>query len=136
MEKHVDNPTLASNSGNKPRLDNLQIALKDFEISMGIGIYDSEQGIKQRVILNLDIDLAHKDLWDGEFTHSLCYNNLSKEIASLAQSRHFGLLEDFAEQIALICFEHNIVEKVSVQLDKPDALNDVAIPCVRMAFSR
>lgn len=99
------------------------ILIKDLTLSMSIGVFDHEKTAKQRVIVDVEMLIEAGGYDDNDLGSTVCYDTITKKIIALSQSRHYNLVETFAEEIAALCLENKRVQKVAVMAEKPDIMD-------------
>ncbi len=102
-----------------------KIFINNLIIEMSVGIYEHEKANKQRVIINITLDVesnAGRTLTSIDDVVS--YENIVNKVKKLAAEKHYDLLEEFAEKIADICNSSDKVLKTIIRLEKPDIIND------------
>lgn len=108
---------------------NQSIMVQDLEITMFIGVEDVEKQNKQRVIVNIDleIDETSKPKSDN-INEVICYAGLVENVKSLATQKHYELVETFTHDIASMCLASGEqAQQVTVSVQKPDILDDVNV---------
>ncbi len=103
-----------------------KIFINDLVIEMFAGIYDHEKANKQRVIINITLEVesnAGKGLTSIDDVVS--YENIVNEVRRIATEKHYDLLEELAEKISSICTDNDKVTNANVRLEKPDIIDDV-----------
>lgn len=102
-----------------------QVFIRDLTLDMSIGIYDHEKAAKQRVIINVMIDVeSNLETPPESINDVVSYEKISKEIETLSESQHFNLAETFAENIATICLSQEKALSVQVKIEKPDIIEN------------
>ena len=102
-----------------------KVFINDLIIEMSAGIYSHEKIQKQRVIINITLDVesnSGKEL--ASIDDVVSYEDIINEVTKLAMQKHYELLEELAEKIALICTQKNKVNKAKISLEKPDIINN------------
>lgn len=102
------------------------VFIKDLVIEMSAGIYDHEKVNKQRVIINITLDVdcnANKLL--SSINDVVSYEDITNKISEAALAKHYDLLEELAERFASICLENKYVRQVHIRIEKPDIIEDV-----------
>lgn len=102
------------------------VFIKDLIIDMSAGIYDHEKASKQRVIINITLDVecnANKTL--SSIDDVVSYEDVTNEVRNIALAKHYDLLEELAELIASNCLTHKHVHKTHIRIEKPDIIADV-----------
>ena len=102
------------------------IFIKDLRLDMAIGITSVERAKPQPVIVNITLFCDLSKAAKSEDIHdTVNYFSVAKEIEALALSRHFDLLETFAEEVADLCLKHNGVGRVNVKAEKPNIMSNL-----------
>ena len=102
------------------------VFIKDLVIELSAGIYDHEKASKQRVIINITLDVtcnAGKKL--SSITDVVSYEDVTNEVRNIALAKHYDLLEELAELIALSCLAHKHMHQAHIRIEKPDIIEDV-----------
>lgn len=116
-----------------------KIHLKDFKLQVVIGVNPKEQDAPQLIILQLTLSCELPDtktnLEIGEplnklFEHRVDYDALYQAITTLVTKEKFLLLEDLAEAVVNYCLTLPNVIKVSLLVEKPNALLGNAVPVI------
>ena len=100
-----------------------RIYLQDLRVACIIGARPEERRRTQEIGIDLclHVDLeapGHSD----KLEDTVDYSQLSREIAAMAESSSFHLLERLAEEVAALALSHPKVQRVEVRLSKPHAL--------------
>jgi D-erythro-7,8-dihydroneopterin triphosphate epimerase len=100
-----------------------RILIKDLFLRTIIGINAEERTERQDVLINLSVetDTRRAGLSD-DIADAVNYRTLTKQIIELVESSRFLLVERLAEEIARLCLADLRVSKVSVTVEKPQAL--------------
>lgn len=108
-------------------VDNVRhVFVRDLVLPCDIGIHPHEQGVAQRVRVNLD--LAVQD--DGtsladKLENVVCYEDIVTRIRAITNDGHINLVETLAERIAQTCLQHPACHTVRVRVEKLDVFEDV-----------
>ena len=101
-----------------------KIHIEDIKLSCIIGINEDERINQQDVIINIkiyaDLNVACKS---DNIKDTIDYKKIKKSIVETVKSSSYFLIERLAEHIANICLNHELVQAVSVKVDKPGALS-------------
>lgn len=93
---------------------------------MSAGIYDVEKANKQRVMISAKIGVETNK---GRNLHSIAdivsYEDIINKIKTLADQRHYDLLEEFAEIVTDKVFEDKQIKTIELRIEKPDIFDDV-----------
>ena len=101
-----------------------KIFVNNLRVQAILGIYPLEREQSQEVVITLEIDTdcskaaASKDLAD-----SLDYATLAHAVAELTINGKYLLIETLIEDIARHCLRQPLVQGVSVQVEKPQAVS-------------
>ena len=105
-----------------------KIALQDFEVMASVGFHDFERTAKQRLIINVDIELDsalfpvtddREAVWDYDF--------IRLEILKMIETRHYDLQETLCRIIFDLIRTKPGVLKLTVRTAKPDVYSDVRL---------
>jgi len=104
-----------------------RIFLKDFNVSISMGVHDFEKEARQRIVINVDLYLDPDGrIKDDSIRETVDYDFLRTAILKLADSGHFHLQETFCERILDICLAKKGVVAARVSSEKPDVYADCA----------
>ncbi len=103
-----------------------RLFLRNYEVMMKIGAYESEKEGEQRVIFNVDLFVslnASTPLADklGEVVD---YNLMRNTIGQRVARGHVHLQETLCDDVAQAMLDHPQVRAVRVSTEKPDAYPD------------
>jgi FolB domain-containing protein len=106
---------------NKEHLD--RILIQDLKLSCIIGINEDERLNQQDIIINIILyaDLSGPCKSD-DINDTVNYKELKDSLVSMIKDSSYYLIEGLVDQIARLCLEIPLVEKVRVRVDKPFAL--------------
>ncbi len=99
------------------------VFIEQLEVITTIGVYDWEQQIKQKLIL--DIEMAHDNHQAGasdDVNDALDYFAVSQAVIKHIESGRFLLVERVAEEVAQLIMTQFSVPQVSIKLTKPGAV--------------
>ncbi len=100
-----------------------KVFIEQLEIITTIGVYDWEQQIKQKLIL--DIEMAHDNRPAGlsdDVQDALDYAQVSEAINTHVSGGRFLLIERVAEEVAQLIMDKFSVPWVRIKLSKPGAV--------------
>ena len=102
-----------------------RIALIGLQLGAGIGVYEHEQGVEQRLIV--DVELEVQGLSQVAATDALAatidYDEVAEICREVVRSRHHNLIETVAEKIAGRVVELDArIGQVTVRVEKPGAV--------------
>ena len=105
-----------------------RIFIRDFRLSVSIGIHDFEKDGPQTVVVNVDLLLEPVGAAHGDkIANVLNYDVVHDGIAALAKSRHFNLQETLVEAILDLCLARPGVIEARVSTEKPDVYKDCRV---------
>lgn len=110
-------------------MDSLHI--KGLSLSTRIGVYEWEQRINQKLLLDIVIPLDFKACED-DINNTVDYDKLCQTVTAYVEGNAFKLIETVALKVAeLIKNEFNI-QQVQVAVSKPHAVKNAADICVQI----
>ena len=104
-----------------------RIFLRDYEIIASIGIHEFERQNRQRIIVDVSLDLANDmppDTAEDRIETVLDYDFLRDRIREIVKGRHFNLQETLCAEILTTCLQPNKVLAARVSTRKPDVYPD------------
>ncbi len=114
-----------------------RILIRDLAVRCIIGVNDEERREKQDVLINvaLEADLKRAGRSD-DFSDTVDYRAIKKEIYAMAESSQYFLIEALAERIAEICLGRSDVLRAHVTVEKPAALRFTRTVAVEITRDR
>ncbi|WP_260261023.1 bifunctional dihydroneopterin aldolase/7,8-dihydroneopterin epimerase [Vibrio intestinalis] len=100
-----------------------KVFIEQLEVITTIGVYDWEQEIKQKLVL--DIEMAHDNRPAGksdDVVDALDYSKVSEAVLNHIENGRFLLVERVAEEIAEIIMTQFNVPWIKIRLTKPGAV--------------
>ena len=116
-----------------------RVFIEQLEVIATIGVYDWEQQIKQKLVL--DIEMQHDNhpaAISDDVADALDYFAVSTAVTSLVETTPFLLVERVAESVAQLIIQHFGVPWVKITVRKPGAVanaKSVGVSIVREADS-
>ena len=105
----------------------MQIRVKNIRTEPVIGVYDFERHQTQPIILNLTIDFDPGNSFEtDDIEDTLDYCEMTKTIVKKVNETRFELLEKLVHYVADYVLAQKLVQTVTVEADKPEALKDWA----------
>ena len=105
---------------NNPRIVITKVFVRGLEVDAQIGVYKHEKGRLQRLVLDVELDVAVTD-W-GALSETVNYEVIAEKARAVAAEGHRGLVETFAHHLAEACFEEPKVTRARIRVEKPSAL--------------
>ncbi|HAS6173982.1 TPA: bifunctional dihydroneopterin aldolase/7,8-dihydroneopterin epimerase [Vibrio vulnificus] len=100
-----------------------KVFIEQLEVITTIGVYDWEQQIKQKLVL--DIEMAHDNRPAGksdDVADALDYAQVSEAVLNHIESGRFLLVERVAEEVAELIMTQFSVSWIRIRLAKPGAV--------------
>ena len=97
-----------------------KVFVRGLEVDAQIGVYKHERGRLQRLVLDVELDVAVTDWTDLSATVN--YEVIAEKARRVAAEGHRGLVETFAHHLAEACFEEPKVTRARIRVEKPSAL--------------
>lgn len=100
-----------------------KVFIEQLEVITTIGVYDWEQQIKQKLVL--DIEMAHDNRPAGksdDVIDALDYSKVSEAVLNHIEGGRFLLVERVAEEIAELIMTRFNVPWIKIRLTKPGAV--------------
>ncbi|HDY8139956.1 TPA: bifunctional dihydroneopterin aldolase/7,8-dihydroneopterin epimerase [Vibrio vulnificus] len=100
-----------------------KVFIEQLEVITTIGVYDWEQQIKQKLVL--DIEMAHDNRPAGKSDNvadALDYAQVSEAVLNHIESGRFLLVERVAEEVAELIMTQFSVPWIRIRLAKPGAV--------------
>ncbi|AIW13012.1 MULTISPECIES: bifunctional dihydroneopterin aldolase/7,8-dihydroneopterin epimerase [Vibrio oreintalis group] len=104
-----------------------KVFIEQLEVITTIGVYDWEQEIKQKLVL--DIEMAHDNRPAGksdDVVDALDYAQVSQAVLSHIEGGRFLLVERVAEEVAELIMSRFNVPWIKIRLTKPGAVPQAA----------
>ncbi len=115
-----------------------RVRLEGLVLEAGVGVYDFERGIRQRLEVDVTahIDLAPPGSTD-DVADTLDYDGIAQLCRSVVEARHHDLIESIAAEIADGVLQGApAVVRVEVRVAKPGAIPDAKNVAVEIDRSR
>ena len=99
------------------------IFLRGLTVETVIGIFDWERGIRQTVIIDLEMAAdIRRSAETNDIRHTVDYNTVSRRITQFVEESSFELVETLAERITEILREEFGIPWVRLTLNKRGAI--------------
>lgn len=113
------------------------IFIDQLAVDTVIGVYDWERRIRQRVVVDLEMDFDIRAAAAADdVDKTLDYKALSKRVIAFIETSEFGLVETLAERVAALVLDEFPVARVTLRLDKPHALRGARGVGIRITRER
>ena len=109
----------------EPGLRTRRIFVRDLVVPCLIGVHRHEKDGRQRVRINLDLDVAEDEAAHGDrLANVVCYEEIVSAIRRITDAGHINLVETLAERIAEYCLRDPRVRMARVRIEKLDVFAD------------
>jgi dihydroneopterin aldolase len=117
-----------------PVREGLTVFVRGLRVDAGIGVYDHEQGRLQQLVIDVSLELtpAHVE----RLGDTINYEAVANAARAIVAEGHVGLVETFAERLALAMLEDVRVRRAAVRVEKPGALGGEAVPGCEVVLAR
>lgn len=114
--------------------EGLSVFVRGLKLDVGIGVYDHEHGRLQTLVIDVTLEMGPVVV--EHLADTINYETVAAAARAIAASGHVGLVETFAERLALACLDDPRVRRVAVRIEKPGALDGAEAAGCALAFSR
>lgn len=112
------------------------ILIQSLQLQARVGVSLEEREKRQTIEVDLATELMSAHIPKDEIGCTVSYSEVVKDLRALVDERAFVLLETMAEEMAKACFRYPLVERVKIQIRKPNKLPACAAVGVERVFSR
>jgi 7,8-dihydroneopterin aldolase/epimerase/oxygenase len=116
------------------RREDLSVFVRGLEVAAGIGVHDHELGRLQRLVIDVRLVLTPAAV--ERLADTINYETVAEAARAIVAEGHVGLVETFAERLALACLEDARVLRCTVRIEKPGALDGAAAPGCEVTLAR
>ena len=116
------------------RRQGLTVFVRGLEVAAGIGVHDHELGRLQRLVIDVSLELTPAAV--ERLADTINYETVAEAARAIVAEGHVGLVETFAERLALACLEDARVQRCTVRFEKPGALEGVVAPGCEVTLAR
>ena len=105
-----------------------RVFLKDMVLQANIGVYPHEQGVTQRVRINISFggpDEPGLTVGRDDLSRTVSYERIVLMVRRIIAEGHVRLVETLAERIAIGVLADERVQVVRVRVEKPDIFDDL-----------
>lgn len=100
------------------------VYIRELEVETVIGIYDWERNIRQKVVLDIEMQSdIYKASTSDSIEDALNYKAVSKRLVGFIEASEFFLVETLAEKVAEIVICEFNVPWMKLRLSKPGAVS-------------
>lgn len=116
------------------RREGLTVFVRGLRVEAGIGVYDHEHGRLQTLVIDVTIDLGAQPV--ERLADTVNYERVAEAARAIIADGHLGLVESFAERLALECLADPRVRRVTVRIEKPGALDAAEAAGCEVVYGR
>ena len=116
------------------RRQGLTVFVRGLEVAAGIGVHDHELGRLQRLVIDVSLELTPAAI--ERLADTINYETVAEAARAIAAEGHVGLVETFAERLALACLSDARVRRCTVRIEKPGALDGATAPGCEVTLAR
>jgi len=129
-------PTVLSLAVDQPqrRVERLHVFMQRLTVQAEIGLYARERGRRQPLVVSVDAEIEPQRVSEPDQTVN--YEHFAAKARTLADAGHVDLVETFAERYADLLLDHPRVMRVTVRVEKPEALGADADVGVEVTLSK
>jgi len=114
-------PATAPESGaDDERAASYRVFVRDLVLPCSIGIYPREKGLRRRVRVNAEIEVAAPLPAGDDFADVVNYETIVAGIKAITEAGHINLVETLADRIAALCLADRRVRATRVMVEKLD----------------
>ena len=112
----------------------LKVFLRGLALEAEIGVHPHERGRVQPLSVDIEVELTPAPV--GSIHDTLNYEILAAKARAVAAAGHIDLVEVFAEQVARACLDDPHARRVTVRVEKPEAIPGSAAAGVEVVLAR
>jgi len=121
-------------SGDAPRREALTVFVRGLKVEAGIGVHAHEQGRLQTLIIDVTLELGPMPV--ERLADTINYETVASAARAIVAEGHVGLVETFAERLAVACLDDGRVRRCTVRIEKPGALEAAAAAGCELVLAR
>ena len=112
----------------------LSVFVRGLTVEAGIGVYDHEHGRLQPLIIDVTLEMGPHVV--ERLADTVNYESVANAARAIVAEGHVGLVETFAQRLALDCLKDPRVNRVTVRIDKPGALDAAEAAGCQVVYGR
>ncbi|MBU1385514.1 MAG: dihydroneopterin aldolase [Alphaproteobacteria bacterium] len=116
------------------RRESLSVFVRGLEVAAGIGVHDHELGRLQRLVIDVSLELTPAAI--ERLADTINYETVAEAARAIVAEGHIGLVETFAERLALAMLADPRVRRCTVRIEKPGALDGAVAPGCEVTLAR
>ena len=100
------------------------VFISGLRASTTIGVYDHERGIRQDLVIDLELGCDTRKAGDSDsFDDALDYDAISRRTLSFVEQSNFYLIEAVAEALSKCLFKEFPIRRLKIKITKPGAVD-------------
>lgn len=120
--------------GSASRPEALTVHVRGLTIEAGIGVHHHEQGRLQPLVISVALTLEPQAV--ARLSDTVNYETVAAAARAIAAEGHVGLVETFAQRLAVACLDDPRVRRAEVSIDKPGALQGAEAAGCTVVYAR
>lgn len=101
------------------------VFIKDFIVQEIIGIHEHEKIKKQKIKLNIVLDVDQNTIPNEKDIKSIVdYEKITNKLENLTKNKKYNFLESLAEDSFKEIFEDKRINSVKIKIEKPEAIKN------------
>jgi dihydroneopterin aldolase len=96
------------------------VFVRGLKVEAGIGVHAHEQGRLQTLVIDVTLELGPMPV--ERLADTINYETVASAARAIVAEGHVGLVETFAERLAVACLDDGRVRRCTVRIEKPGAL--------------
>jgi dihydroneopterin aldolase len=112
--------TAPQSSADEESASAYRVFVRDLVLPCSIGIYPREKGLRRRVRVNAEIEVAGPLPRSDDFGEVVNYETIVAGIKAITEAGHINLVETLADRIAALCLADRRVISTRVKVEKLD----------------
>ncbi len=121
-------------AGDAVRHEALSVFVRGLTVEAGIGIHDHELNRLQTLVIDVTLTLTPGPV--ERLGDTINYETVAAAARAIVAEGHVGLVETFAQRLALACLADARVQRCAVRIEKPGALDGVIAPGCEVVLGR
>lgn len=108
--------------------------VRGLRVEAGIGVHDHELGRLQPLVIDVTLELTPAPI--ERLGDTINYETVAAAARVIVAEGHVGLVETFAERLAVACLTDGRVRRCTVRIEKPGALDGAAAAGCEVTLAR
>lgn len=117
-----------------PTYEGLSVFVRGLTVQAGIGIHGHELNRLQTLVIDVSLTLTPGPI--ERLGDTINYETVAAAARAIVAEGHVGLVETFAQRLALACLADARVRRCGVRIEKPGALDGAIAPGCEVVLGR